>query len=264
MRKKFGLALGAGGSRGVAHIGFLQAIGEIGLVPDYVTGCSMGAVVGACFCSGVSPERMKEEALKLTLSSIAAFNLSPLRKSGLLKTTKIRRILAGLIGEKDFSELEIPFACVATDLSDGKLAVLCEGNVVDAALASSAIPGVFPPVEFGGHKMLIDGGICERVPAAQVKKMGAECIVAVDVLGDLAGQKAPTGRLLNTVLRTIDLMDTRIALGVRRARRYIDFTLEPELGDMDQYAVKKLGFAYEKGYELGVARREEIARALGV
>ncbi len=253
MSKKFGLALGSGGSRGVAHIGFLQALEESGLRPDLVTGCSMGAIVGACYCGGASPQQMKEAVLGLNLTDLVSLNIAPFRKNGLMRLNKARRRMAELIGEKTFADLNIPFQCVATDLETGETVVLSEGNVLDAAIASSSIPGAFTPAEFGGYKMLVDGGILERVPTKELKKMGAEAIVAVDVLGDLTEQREPSGQLINTLLRVIDIMDTHTTMNKRRARmRYVDLFLEPELGAMDQYSVKNLQFAYDKGYELGV------------
>lgn len=262
MSKKLGLALGAGGSRGVAHIGFLQALEEVGIRPDFVTGCSMGAVVGACYCAGVSPAEMKETAIGLKLADLAAFNVAPFRHNGLMRTTKARKLMVGLMGEKEFDELKIPFACVATDLETGRVAVLKRGNVVDAALASSSIPGAFTPAEFDGHRMLVDGGILERVPTRELRKMGAEVIVAVDVLGDLMQNKRVKGRLIDTLLRCIDIMDTRTTQRKRLMRKYVDLWLEPDLGGMDQYAVKDLAFAYERGYELGLSRRDRIRELL--
>lgn len=258
--KKLGIVLGAGGSRGVAHIGFLQALEERGIRPDMVTGCSMGAIVGACYCAGVSPEEMRKTVVTLGLADLAALNIAPFRSNGLMKMTKARKLIVGLMGEKNFDELDIPFACVATDLVSGKTVVLDKGNVADAAIASGSIPGVFTPASFGEYQMLVDGGILERVPAKQIKSMGAEVIVAVDVLGDLAEGKMATGRLINTLLRVIDIMDTRNTENKRRSRkRYIDLYLEPDLGAMDQYQVKDLPFAYDKGYELGRKYCDEIS-----
>lgn len=263
MKKKFGLALGSGGSRGVAHIGFLQALEEADLRPDYVTGCSMGAIVGACYCAGATPKEMKKAVINLNLSDLATVNLAPFHQNGLMKMTKPRKLLVNLIGEKDFSELKIPFACVATDLITGKIAILDKGNVIDAALASSSIPGAFTPAKFGEYQMLVDGGILERVPTRELKQMGAQAIVAVDVLGDLTQVREPTGHLINTLLRVIDVMDTRSTMNKRRSRmRYVDLWLEPDLKDMDQYQVKNLPFAYDKGYELGLKYRGEIENIL--
>ncbi len=263
MRKKLGFALGAGGSRGVAHIGFLQAMREAGICADLVAGCSMGAVVGACYCAGISPAKMRSEVGGLKLSDLAALNLAPFRQNGLMKMTKIRKLVAALIGERTFDELEIPFACVATDLIEGKTVVLDSGNVVDATLASSSIPGAFTPAKFGPYKMLVDGGILERVPTRVLKQMGAEVIVAVDVLGNLAEEKQATGHLIDTVLRCIDIMDTHTTRRKQEQRKYVDLWLEPPLGSMDQYKVKDMDFAYGKGYETGVNNAEKIRELIG-
>lgn len=263
MSKTLGLALGAGGSRGVAHIGFLKAIEEVGIRPQFVSGCSMGAVVGACYCAGLSPDAMKEAVIGLSLTDLATLNFAPFRQNGLMRLTKARKKMVDLIGEKTFQDLQIPFVCVATDLIEGETVVLSEGNVIDAALASGSIPGAIVPASFGGHKMLVDGCILERVPTKELKKMGADVIVAVDVLGDLTEDKEPSGHLINTLLRVIDVMDTHSTMNKRRARmRYVDLYLEPELGAMDQYSVKNLEFAFDKGYELGVNNREKIKQLL--
>lgn len=262
MRKKLGLALGSGGSRGVAHVGFLQALEEAEIKADYVTGCSMGAIVGACYCAGVPAAKMKETALALKLSRIASLNIAPIASNGLLKMNKARKLLEDMIGNKTFAELEIPFTCVATDLVEGKIAELSEGSVIDAVIASGSIPGAFTPAQVGERKMLVDGGILERVPTKELKKMGAEVIVAVDVLGDLTEKKVSVN-LVDTLLRCIDIMDTRSTQRKKQARRYVDLWLEPELGDMDQYKVKNLQFAYDKGYELGKAHVKEIKALIG-
>ena len=250
MRKKLGLALGSGGARGVAHVGFLQALEEEGIRADCVTGCSMGSVVGACYCAGVPLDTIKQRVLKLKLSSIASLNVAPFQANGLLRMNKARKLLLEYIGEKKFGELDIPFACVATDLESGKLVTLSKGNVVDAVIASSSIPGAFTPAVIDGVQ-LVDGGILERVPTSPLRRMGAQVVVAVDVLGDLTVKKA-TGHLVDTLLRCIDIMDTRATMRKRRGRASsVDLWLEPELGGMDQYKVKNLSFALDKGYELG-------------
>ncbi len=262
MRKKLGLALGSGGARGIAHIGFLQALDEVGLRADYVSGCSMGAIVGACYCAGVPIARIRETALSLRLSRIASLNIAPLQNNGIFRLNKAKAMLQEIIQDRTFEELEIPFSCVAVDLKSGKLIELKTGSVADAAIASGSIPGVFTPASAGGYTSLVDGGILERVPTNEVRHMGAEVVVAVDVLGNLMVKEVGND-LVGTLLRCIDIMDTRSTQRKRRSRASkIDLWLEPELGTMDQYRVKNLSFAYEKGYELGIAHREEIADLL--
>ena len=261
MQKTLGLALGSGGSRGIAHIGFLQALEEAGIRPDFVSGCSMGAIVGACYCAGLPLETLKEVALSLKLSKIATLNINPIRSNGLLRFNKARQLLEQYLGNITFEDLKIPFSCIAVDLAEGKVVELKEGNVIDAILASSSIPGAFTPAVIG-ERTLVDGGILERVPTQEVRDMGAEVIVAVDVLGDLT-QKQASPNLVDTLLRCIDIMDTRLTQRKKRSRaRYIDLWLEPELGTMDQYQVKNLDFACEKGYELGVQYRDQILALL--
>ncbi len=265
MSKKLGIALGAGGARGVAHVGFLRALEDAGIRADYVTGCSMGAIVGACYCAGVPMEQLHDVALSLKLSRIAAFNVNPIRSSGLMRLNKAHKLLEDILGgDKQFSELQTPFSCVATDLISGKTVELKEGSVIDAALASGTVPGAFSPAEMNGM-FLVDGGVLERVPVRELKKMGAEVIVAVDVLGDLVAisQERPSN-LIETFLRYIDVIDTRVTSSKRKSRmRSIDLWLEPELGEMDQYKVKQLDYAYEKGYELGKANVGKIGELIG-
>ena len=265
MSKKLGIALGAGGARGVAHVGFLRALEEAGIRADYVTGCSMGAIVGACYCAGVPMEQLHDVALSLKLSRIAAFNVNPIRSSGLMRLNKAHKLLEDILGgDKQFSELQTPFSCVATDLISGNTGELNEWSVIDAALASGTVRGAFSPAEMNGM-FLVDGGVLERVPVRELKKMGAEVIVAVDVLGDLVAiyQERPSN-LIETFLRYIDVIDTRVTSSKRKSRmRSIDLWLEPELGEMDQYKVKQLDYAYEKGYELGKANVEKIGELIG-
>ena len=111
---------------------------------------------------------------------------------------------------------------------------------------------------------LVHGGVLERVPVRELKKMGAEVIVAVDVLGDLVSISLERpSNLIETFLRYIDVIDTRVTDSKRKSRmRTIDLWLEPELGNMDQYKVKQLDFAYEKGYELGKANVEKIGELI--
>ena len=259
MSKKLGLALGSGGARGVAHIGFLKALEENNIKASYVTGCSMGAIVGACYCAGVSADEMKEQAYKLRVSRIATLNVAPLRANGLFQLNKAKKLMTDIIGDITFDDLKIPLTCAATDLLEGKTVHIDKGSVVDATLASSAIPGIFTPVVFEGTAY-VDGGVLERVPTDPLKEMGAEVVVAVDVLGDLTVKKH-SDNLVDTVLRCIDIMDTRATQSKKRSRmKHVDLWLEPALGGMDQYKVKKaqMQIAYEKGYELGKENVEAI------
>jgi len=245
-RKKLGFALGAGGSRGVAHIGFLAAMEENEIRPDYIAGCSMGSVVGAAYAAGVSTELMFKAVRKLRLLDL----VSPGTRGGLFDMRKARKLMEKYIGDIDFSDLKIPFRCVAVDMITQEVVEFSQGKLLDAVIASSSIPSIFTPVEKDG-KRLIDGGILERVPYNRVKDMGADRVVAVDVLGWRdCSEKMPT--TLGVLLETIDLMDNyRTRNNRERDARNINLWIEPELGNMSQYSFKHFDFAYDKGYEIG-------------
>lgn len=258
MKKKLGFALGSGGSRGVAHIGFLRAMEEQGIRPDYIVGCSMGAVVGAAYASGFSVDKMEEAVKKLRLLDLIA---PTGKRGGLFDTKKVRKLLEKYIGDITFADLKIPFRCVAVDMITQRVVEFSEGSLLDAVIASSSIPSVFRPLEKDGMR-LIDGGILERVPFMQVKDMGADVVVAVDVLGQRSTkEKCPT--TLGVLLEAIDIADNaRTRIRRHTYQDQIDFWIEPELGDMSQYVVKNLGFAAEKGYEVGQKYAKEIKAKL--
>ncbi len=255
--KSLGLALGSGGSRGIAHIGFLQALEDAEIYPDYISGCSMGSVVGAAYSSGLSPEDMRRAALALRFFDLLDITSRP---GGVLDTRKMRKLLARYIGEKDFSELKIPFTCIAVDMLQQELVEFSSGSVLDAVVASSSIPTVFTPLEMDGMR-LVDGGVLKRVPVEEVKRMGADVVVAVDVLGQkTCKERCPNALVVLT--EVIDIMDnTRTRAYKQKVRKKYDLWLEPELGNMSQYSFRGLRFAYEQGYEMGKKSIDKI-RAL--
>ena len=256
--KKLGLALGAGGSRGVAHIGFLKALEEANIQVDYIVGSSMGSVVGGAYAAGVSVDTMREAVCKLRLLDL----ISPAKqKGGVFGNAKMRSQIVKYIGDITFADLKLPFHCVAVDMIQQEVVELSEGKLADAIVASSSIPSIFHPV-LQADKRLIDGGVLERVPAMRVKKMGADVVVAVDVLGwRNASEKVPGP--LGMSLSTFDIMDNHRTKAYReKYKKHIDFWLEPELGEMSQYSLKQIKEAYEKGYELGKANVAAIQKAL--
>lgn len=256
-KKKLGFALGCGGSRGVAHIGFLQAMEDAGIKPDCLTGCSMGAVVGGAYASGMTPKEMLEAVCKLKPLDLVDITMRP---GGLFDTRKMRKVLGKYLGDVTFDQLKIPFRCAAVDMITQSVVTFSEGSVADAVMASACIPAVFKPVD-DGERRLVDGGVLERVPVRQLKEMGANKIVAVDVLGRRSsGRKSASAfRMLIEVLGVMDnhLTDRRR----KENRRFTDLWLEPDLGDMSEYTFRRFQEAYDSGYRLGEEHAEEI-RAL--
>ena len=258
MRKKLGLALGSGGSRGVAHIGFLKALEENGVKPDLIAGTSMGSVVGAAYASGLSPDDMHEAVGSLRLLDLLEWTRGP---NGFFGLKKIRKQIVKHVGERTFDELKIPFGCVAVDLCAQEKVVFLEGNVADAVVASSAIPTIFKPFEKDGKKY-VDGGVFERVPVRLVKDMGADIVVAVDVLGQRPCGVKKKG-VVGALFETVDLMDNYRTRKCRQEHaEIIDLWIEPDLGDASQYSLKSVETIFTKGYRAGKEYAEKIEKLL--
>ncbi len=256
MAKKLGFALGAGGSRGVAHIGFLKAMEEEGIKPDYISGCSMGSVVGACYALGMKPDEMMQEINKLKFSDIFDLSLTPLSNGAILRAKKMYKKLHSYLSDTTFDQLKKPFCCVATDLNSGKTITLSGATkVVDAVVASSSIPAVFKP-QIIDDMTLVDGGVKCRVPIKQVKEMGAEVVVAVDVLGKVreSGKKF---NMISVIFRVYDIMDSEVSYG-QKGVYCPDLYIEPDLGEMIQYKFKDMQMAFEMGYQSGKQNAEKI------
>ena len=179
-----GIALGGGGARGFAHIGVLKVLEREGIFPRLVAGTSMGGVIGAMYAAGLSAAQMEAEAVKATsrradMLRVIDVNLS---QTGLVRGARIYDYIAGVIGlETKFSDLRRPLSMVAVDLNTGREVVLHSGRVADAVRATISVPGVFKPVEIGPLR-LVDGGMLNNVPVDVVRKMGADVVIAVDVL----------------------------------------------------------------------------------
>lgn len=182
---KVGLALGSGAARGWAHIGVIRALEEAGCKPDIIAGCSIGAFVGAACASG-DLDMLEEWVGRLTWQNVLKL-LDPSWAGGLIKGEKLIDFFRQHFLDHDFSALAMPFACVATDLANGREVWLKEGSVADAVRASIAMPGLFTPVERNG-RLLVDGGLVNPVPVSLCRYMGADIVIAVDLGADLTGR----------------------------------------------------------------------------
>lgn len=262
MCKTLGLALGSGGARGVAHIGFLKALEEAEIRPDYIAGCSMGAVIGGCYASGISASKIKDVVLKLKPRDIVDVSPSIITKMSILRSKKIRDLLVEHLGDIKIEELQIPFRCVATDLYSGKLHVFKRGSAAKAIQASSTIPAVFRPVK-GDGKLFVDGGCLYRVPVKTVKDMGADVVVAFDALKNTTEPVTDVKNIIGMVLRIFDIMDANQTELTRAVEGDLcDLLIEPDMKGYSQYVIKDLEKIYEEGYAVGKANVEKIKQLL--
>ncbi len=263
MSKKFGLVLGAGGARGAAHIGLLQALEEEGIKPDIITGCSMGSIVGGAYAAGLTPAELIETVRAIKATDIIDPGALAVTRLGVFKGNKIHKILLAKLGNVTFEELKIPFECVAVDILGGRLAVLNSGSVAEAVRASSAIPTIFRPVSMNGM-LLVDGGVLCRVPVRQCKALGADVVVAFDVLSNTGESVESIPSIVHKVLRVFDIMDYHQNETSKRDNRdCYDLWLEPEMPGLSAYNVKDAEKAYELGYEYAKQNMWRIKKALG-
>ncbi len=208
-RPKIGVTLSGGGAKGFAHIGILQALDSAGLKVDYITGTSMGSVVGGLYAAGYSGDSIEALSRRIdwnllfsTAPQLEAIRIEekdefnkyvlevPVKKgkisigTGIIEGQelwlKFAELFHPVYNVTDFSKLSIPFKCIGTDLSTGDAVVMDKGNIITCIRASMAIPSVFTPVEYQG-KILVDGGVVNNFPVLDVKAMGADLVIGVNL-----------------------------------------------------------------------------------
>ena len=252
---KLGLVLGAGGARGIAHLGLLKALEENGIVPDLVVGCSMGAIVGALYCMGKSSDELIDLAVGIKKKDVVDVTLKVISNKALLKSEKIDKIFDELFGDITFERLKIPFYCVANDILNCKEVFFGSGKLKDAVRASIAIPTIIKPVERDGM-VLIDGGAVNRLPIGYAREMGADKVIAMDVIGrQKRAVKLTT--VFDVALRCLDCLDGYITDNKLKACP-ADVLLCPDLKDMSPYKFNDIDKAPQIGYECAMQNIEKI------
>ncbi|WP_051328036.1 patatin-like phospholipase family protein [Desulfatirhabdium butyrativorans] len=187
-RKRIGLVLGSGSSRGWAHIGVIEALEEAGFPIDYIVGCSIGAYVGAIYAAG-GLKSLKDFVLKMDGKKVFSYFDVVFPRSGLLNATKKLKELFFMHAEAtEFSELRIPVSMVATDLQTGEKVILKSGNLLDALRATMSVPGLFAPARIK-DRWLVDGGLVDPVPVGAARVEDGDLIIAVDLSGTIASRQ---------------------------------------------------------------------------
>lgn len=176
-----GVALSSGGPRGTAHIGVLKALEEAGFRPDVIAGTSVGAWVGGCYAAGVALEDLARYWRELRWYGVGRHLLPGAVWRGWTSGNSLLRSVKNFVGDRRIEDLPIPFAAVATDLATGEAVWITQGPLAEAICASSAVPGLVEPRRWNG-RWLIDGGVVDPLPVGAARALGAEVVVAVDVL----------------------------------------------------------------------------------
>lgn len=178
---KLGLALGAGAAKGFAHIGVLRAIEEKGLRVDMIAGSSMGSIIGGGYACGMSVDELSDVALNSNWLDVLNLIDPVIPTRGFIDGRKITLFLDDLYEHRRIEDLNIPFAATTVDILSGELYVVKSGNLAKAARSSASVPIVFNPMA-EGDRVLVDGGMIDPVPVDVVRSLGADYIIAVNVL----------------------------------------------------------------------------------
>lgn len=184
---RLGLALGSGAARGLAHIGVLKILEEAKIPIFGIAGTSIGAFIGALYAAGVPVQRMEAVACELDWRKLARLFNPTLPTSGLVDGGKLVEFMTELLPVHSFEALQLPLAVTATDIETGEALIIRKGNLLEALRAALAFPGIFPPVRFG-DRFLVDGGLCNPVPADVVRHLGADRVVGICTIPDVGKQ----------------------------------------------------------------------------
>ncbi|MBA2619814.1 MAG: patatin-like phospholipase family protein [Acidobacteria bacterium] len=251
-RKKVGLALSGGAARGFAHLGVAKVLSEHKIPIDFIAGTSAGSFAGAAMASGLSVEEIIKMSRKISWYSMTGFSFSPM---GLLSNASMGAFIKEHLPVKRFEDLPTPFAAIACDLETGEEVVLKDaGDLAAAIRASCAIPGVFVPVEIHRRK-LIDGGVISHVPTKAVKKLGAEIIIAVDVIASGATYWGTPSTLLGVFFQSA-MMLLRSASKAHHYRA--DVVIIPELAHLRPDEMSKINEFIEAGEAAALEKIDEI------
>jgi NTE family protein len=243
--RRIGLALGGGAALGLAHIGVLKALDEAGIRPSCVAGTSVGSIVGAAVCAGWTWREILDRARSVEWQHLASIVIP---RKGILSLDRMERFLEEELGAREFSELGIPFAAVATDLATGEPFVFDSGPLARAVRASCSVPGVFEPLNLDG-RVLADGGLVDDVPTDVARRLGAEVVVGVN-LNTRQRHNSPPGNILDIVYYSLEILLARCS---QQSLAVADVVVSPEL---QGFHYRDLGRIEEL-----VARGEEAMRS---
>jgi NTE family protein len=222
-RKKIGLALSGGGARGYAHVGVIKVLAEHNIPIDLIAGTSIGSVVGGALASGMTADEIERMASGVRWRNMTRPSFSPI---ALLSNAPMGKFIERQFLVTRFEDLKIPFAAVAVDLAKAECVVIKDsGDMITAIRASCAVPAVFSPINHNGQ-LLVDGGVMAPLPIDAVKEMGADVVIAVDLLA--------SGATFNRMPMTALGMLFKSAMTLLRAasgnqRNEADITIIPQI-----------------------------------
>jgi NTE family protein len=218
---KIAIVLGAGASRGFAHIGVLKVLESNKIPIHMIVGTSAGSFVGALYAYGFSAFELQKLSFSIQRDDVVDLTLPD---NGFVKGEKLEGYINYILRNTTMEKLRIPFYAVATDIQNGKEVVFGSGNTGTAVRASCSIPGIFRPAGISG-RMYVDGGVVSPVAVEAAKRYGADVIIAVDISGDVESS-VPDGTV-ETILQSINIMYSKLS-AIQLAKA--DIVIQPKVG----------------------------------
>ena len=238
--RKVGLALGSGAARGLAHIGVLEVLEKEGVPIDMIAGTSMGALVGAIYVQGKDAHQIKDLAIEWGAKRFSLLADPALPKTGLVQGRRIKNMLKLFFDDVEFGDLRIPFTCVATDIETGEEVVIKQGSVWEGVRASCSIPILLTAVKRQG-RYLVDGALVNPVPVSVLREMGADFIIAVNVIPNVDKRletaseghiEAKEPNIFNVIMQTINISSYRV---VKHSLSGADVVIEPQVASIGHF-----------------------------
>jgi NTE family protein len=265
--RRLGLVLGGGGGKGAAHLGVLAAMEALEVPIDLIVGTSAGGFAAVAYAAGYRPHQITALFKTFGLRRVAVADPT---RTGFIGARKREQILLELFGDRTFADLGVPVAVVTTDLASGQVVTIGEGPLVPAIMATTALPGIFPPV-ICGDQVLADGGVLNNVPVDVAERLGATRVIAVQlstVAFDTLGlASAPSSRLARLTLaprqfalanRALDLMIAQ-ATAMRLEQHPPALLLRPEVGQIGLLDMSRAEEGYRAGEQAALDASEELA-----
>lgn len=214
------LVLGSGGARGYAHIGVIEVLEQHGIKPDFIVGTSAGSIVGSIYASGKSPEQLRQIALNMKVGDVRDFKIG---MKGFFDGQKVEDYVNKQIDQMPLEKMKIPMYVVATELQNGEKTIFNYGNTGQAVRASVSIPSMFIPTKIKG-KEYVDGGLVSPVPVNIAKELGADIVIAVDILAQPINTE--TTNVWGLFNQNINIMQNRLAA---EELKNADIVIQPDL-----------------------------------
>jgi NTE family protein len=256
-RPKIALVLGGGAARGFAHVGVIRALEQEKIPIDMVVGTSVGSLIGAIYAYDTNSFELEWTAFSLEKDQVFDYGiLSAFTSMGLAKGDKLEEFVKSKVLVTNIEDLKLPFAAVATDLNRGTRVVIDHGPVARAVHASSAIPGVFNPVEHQG-KLLVDGGVMDNIPISVAREKGADIVIAVDISENVTNFNITN--VIDVMVQSINIMFRE---NVAHKLKDADVVIVPAVGDVGMLDFSQKKRCMQAGIEATQRAMPEIRKAM--